>query len=292
MREPIVAGMFYESDFESLDKQVNGCFTHKMGPGDLPVKIKAGYLKAAIAPHAGYAFSGPCAAWVYKEIAESKLPDLFLVLGTSHSGFDSCISLEDWKTPFGTMKNDRDFAKELMKSSGINQDEDAHSQEHSIEVQLPFLQFSCKDYMDKLRFVPLMVSHTADFEALGKVIAETIASTKKKLCIIASSDFTHYGCNYGYVPFKDNIKEGIYELDKKAIKLITGLETKKFMEYVEKKEATICGAYPIATLLSAINSATKPSEKPGKGHLLQYYTSGDLVGDYSNAVGYAAIIFR
>lgn len=275
MRKPIVSGSFYAADEDSLRAQIKQCFLHKFGPGKLPAK-KSGSVKAVICPHAGYAYSGPCAAHSYKAVAEAQKPDLFLLLGLSHSGHGNCVSLENWKTPLGTAKVDRDFGKILAKN-GIKQDEIAHEQEHSIEVQLPFLQY----LLDDFRFLPVIVSN---YENAASAIKKSIEQSGKKVFFIASSDFTHYGANYGYAPFIKNIKENMYLLDNGAIDLIKKTDSVGFVDYVDRTGATICGAMPIAALLSCINGA--------KAELLKYYTSADISGgDYSLAVGYAAIRF-
>ena len=223
-----------------------------------------------------------CEDYYNKEIGESKLPDVFIILGLSHSGHGSCISLEDWETPLGIVKNDKDFGKALMKNTGLKQDEMAHNQEHSIEVQLPFLQFISED---KLKIMPIIASPDVAYDELAKNIAKTIKEENKKACIIASSDFTHYGVNYGYFPFQNNVKDNLYDLDNKAIKHIKELDAYRFLDYTEQTGATICGKFPIAVMLDTCKSLGGKNAK-----LLKYYTSGDIIKDYSSAVGYASII--
>ena len=283
-RRAIVAGQFYEDSFEVLNKQIEACFKHKLGPGELPAKRANSQIKGAVVPHAGYMFSGPCAAWAYKAIAESTFADAYIILGNTHSGSESCVSLEDWETPLGTVQADKVLAGKIMENTGLKANERAHAAEHSIEVQLPFLQFASKDNLKQLRIVPIMVAHGEDYRELGEAIKRAVKESGKNAAIIASSDFTHYGVNYGYVPFSENIKESLEKLDKGAIAWITKLNSYRFIDYVEEKCATICGMYAIAALIDAI--AAK------KARLLQYYSSGDIVGDYSSAVGYAAITFK
>ncbi len=285
IREPIVAGMFYEDDFNELDKQINDCFTHKFGPGDLPIKKREKQILGIIAPHAGYVYSGACAAWSFKEIAESKFPDLFIVIGLSHSGFGSCVSLQDWKTPFGVVKNDKEFTKALTENSKLKINEEAHAQEHSLEVQLPFLQFVNKDYLSKIRFTPIIASPDLHYKEIAENIKKKIGD--KKVCVIASSDFTHYGINYGYMPFSRNVKENLYRLDKEAIKFIEKINPQGFLQYINETGATICGQYPIAVMLELCKLLNA-----SKASLLQYYTSGDIINDYGSAVGYGAIVVK
>ena len=284
-RKPIVAGQFYPEDFGELDKQIKECFSSKFGPGDLPVKRKDKKILGIIAPHAVYQFSGPGAAWAYKEIAESRFADVYIMLGLSHSGHGSCISTADWETPFGVVKTDQEFGEKLSKDTGLKINEAPHEQEHSIEVQLPFLQFVSKDKLDKLRILPIIVSDDVDYEEIAKSIAKTIKESGKNICLIASSDFTHFGLNYGYFPFRDNVKENMYKLDKGAIEHILKLNSYRFMDYINETGATICGRIPIATLIDICKELGAK-----KARLLHYYTSGDIIGDYGNAVGYGAIV--
>jgi len=282
VRKPIVAGTFYESEKEALQEQIKECFLSEFGPGKLPEGKKERDILGVIAPHAGYAFSGACAAYAYKEIAESRWPEVFILLGLSHSGYGSCISLEDWETPLGIAENDKDFGKALIKNTGLKQDETAHSQEHSIEVQVPFLQFINKD---NLKIVPVIVSPDIPYEELGKNIAKTVNESGKKACIIASSDFTHYGINYGYFPFKDNVKENLYELDNGALKHIKNLDARRFLSYTEETGATICGKFPVAVMMEACKVLGGKHAK-----LLKYCTSGEITKDYSSVVGYGSIV--
>ncbi|MBD3163911.1 AmmeMemoRadiSam system protein B [Candidatus Woesearchaeota archaeon] len=275
-RFPIVAGQFYPAGQKNLKKQIEKCFSSEFGPGSLPAQKNEKTI-GIISPHAGYAFSGPCQASAYKEIAESKA-DLFIILGLSHSGFPSCLSMEDWKTPFGTVKTDKEFQNQL--SGELPVDESAHASEHSIEVQLPFLQF----VNNKPRIAPIIASHDLPCKGLAEKIFKAIKTTNKKPIIIASSDFTHYGLSYGYMPFEKNIKENMYRLDKQAIKEIMALKAEEFLKYIRETKATICGKYPIAVLIELCKKIGAE-----KACLINYYTSGDIIQDYSSAVGYAAI---
>ncbi|MBU0627987.1 MAG: AmmeMemoRadiSam system protein B [Nanoarchaeota archaeon] len=284
-RKPIVAGMFYADNFNELDSQINDSFNSKFGPWALPLSKRTKNILGIIAPHAGYPYSGPAAAWAYKEIAESKFPNTYIMLGLSHSGYPSCVSLEDWETPFGPIKTDIEFNRTLMANSSLKQNEEAHAQEHSIEVQLPFLQFASKDHLKELKIAPIIISEDIPYEDIAKAIVKTIEQTRRKVTIIISSDFTHYGMNYGFFPFHiEDAKERMYKLDKEAIENIKSLDPKKFLNYIEKTGATICGRTPIAAGIAICKILGAK-----KAELLNYYTSGDISKDYSSAVGYAAI---
>ncbi len=285
IRKPIVAGKFYEATPGRLEKQLHDSFLHDKGPGDLPSRREKSPLKAIISPHAGYTYSGPCAAWGYKEIAEAKLPDTFIILGVDHSGYGrTALSTDSWETPLGLMRVDNQLASHIMQKAGIPDDQGAHQMEHSIEVQLPFLQFANKAEMEQIRFIPITVSHDKDLKQFAIDIMEAVMDLNRTVTFIASSDFTHYGRNYRFLPFTSEVPTRLNELDGGAIKLIKELKADEFAKYVDETMATICGTQTIYLLLSML--------KKTKGELLQYYQSGDLSGDYKNTVGYASIVFR
>lgn len=285
IRKPLVAGQFYEASFEALENQLNGCFNSEFGPGALPIKKRDKIIVGGVTPHAGYMFSGACAAWFYKEVGESKFPQLYIILGLSHSGFDSCITFEDFETPLGVVKTDKEFLTTLIKKSSLKEDSYAHAQEHSIEVQIPFLQFVNRDYLDMLKIAPIIVSDDIKPSELASSIFNALEETKKTACVIASSDFTHFGLNYGYFPFNSDIKENLYKLDKGAIEHILNLNSLKFLHYIEETGATICGKMPIAVMIELCKLLNAK-----KARLLHYYTSGDVIKDYNSAVGYASIL--
>jgi len=285
-RKPIVDSQFYAGSSDELEEQIKECFMHEKGPG-MPINRGSKKILGVISPHAGYTFSGAAAAYSFKQIAESEFPDLYIIFGLSHSGFDSCISLEDWELPFGIVKTDIDFGKKLINNSSLKEDEIAHSNEHSIEVQLPFLQFVSKDNLDKLRILAIIVSEDINIKELAKSIKKTLKETGKKAVFIASSDFTHYGYSYRHVPFLKNVKENMYKLDKEAISFIQKMDADSFLQFCIQKQATICGKCPIAALIETCNALGAK-----KAELLQYYTSGDIVNDYNSAVGYGALVIE
>jgi AmmeMemoRadiSam system protein B len=277
-RSPYVAGQFYEADPERLKQQIKASFLHSFGPGELPLSggNSERDIVTCISPHAGVMYSGMCAAHVYSALSQQVKPKKIVILGTNHTGIGGVsTSIEDWITPLGVAKVD----KEAITQLGIEVNERAHRYEHSIEVQLPFLQYIWEDF----KFVPISVSPGLGG---GGDLEERIAGLDDVL-VIASSDFTHFGLNYGYMPFNDNIRERLFELDMVAIKKIEALDESGFNDYIARTGATICGHAPIT---SAIKTAKKLGAK--RADLLKYTTSGDIVGDYSSAVAYAAIVFR
>jgi len=289
-RLPIAAGHFYEDNPEKLKAKLKWCFLSEFGPKSLPKKDSKNYF-AAIAPHAGYTYSGPAAAHAYKKIGEMKKIDTFVIIGTNHSGLGPSISIFPegiWKTPLGEVEVDSELSNRIKNYSKFSKfDTIAHKYEHSIEVQLPFLQF----LFEKTKIVPIVFRGDELIEEakdLANAIEIAAKKLERKIFVIASSDFTHYGRAYNYLPFfgsNAEIKKKIYALDKNAIHEIVNLHEMKFLRYVYDTGATICGFAPI---IATILYAKKHVEK---GELLKYYCSGDISGDYENCVGYASIMF-
>ncbi|MFC1697569.1 AmmeMemoRadiSam system protein B [Nanoarchaeota archaeon] len=284
IRKPIVSGTFYEADRKELIKQIEDSFKHEFGPGTLPNPRTDKEIKAIIAPHAGYPYSGPCQAFSYKALAESKFPDVYIILGTNHQTQTSCTSNKDFETPLGTVKLQDNFIKEL----NIDLNEQAHENEHSIEVQLPFLQFISENNKDKLKIVPIIVG--IDYADTAEKIIKALQKTNLNPVFIISTDFTHYGMSYGFVPFQDNVKEKLHNLDKGAIDHILKIEPLKFNTNLQETGATICGRFAIMCLLEILNNLK--DRKNIKSKLLKYYTSGDIARNYRNSVGYASILFE
>lgn len=284
MIKPIVAGQFYEEDFAKLTQQIKDLFVAEKGPGALPTKRKEDkVIKGILVPHAGYMFSGMVAAWAYKEIAEAKMPSTFVILVPDHNGRHAftTTTTEDWEIPSGIIKTDKGFVERLVEEIDFIKLDTI--KEHAIEVQLPFLQFACRDRLKDLRILPIVVPSVQDYDKLGKAIAKI----DKDCCIIMSTDLTHFGHAYNYKPFKYNIKQSLKIQDKKAINYICDLDTKKFYSFKKRTQATICGTYPVMAGLEALKSLGAT-----KGRLLSYASSGDITGDYEQSVGYSSIVFK
>ncbi|MBR9677212.1 AmmeMemoRadiSam system protein B [Candidatus Woesearchaeota archaeon] len=277
-RKPIVAGSFYPEDFNELDKAINNSFTQELGPGELPGKRTNKKLKAIIVPHAGITYSGMCAAWAYKELGESVFAKTYILLGPNHSGIDGGVLLDDFMTPFGIVKTDKSLAQKLI-ANGLQESKKSHDSEHSIEVQLPFLQFVSRDNLSNLQIIAITISE--DYSKAAQVIKKTLEQTGKAddVIFIVSSDFTHYGQSYNYIPFVYNIDEELDRLDGKAFELIKKFDITGFDDFLKDTKATICGAYAIKTLMQLVD---------GKVELLCYYRSSKLTKDQKNSVSYAS----
>ncbi|MEE9594033.1 MAG: AmmeMemoRadiSam system protein B [Candidatus Hydrothermarchaeales archaeon] len=270
MRQPAVAGQFYSSDAKKLREQIEGCFLHKLGPRRLP-EHGEGRIAGAVVPHAGYMYSGPVAAHAYYELAKYEKPETLIIMGPNHIGMGSgvAVSKDVWKTPLGEVEVDEDCADLLWKNCDVvDLDETAQEFEHSIEVQLPFLQYIYDDF----KFVPICMA-LQDLET-SREVGEAISKMKGAL-VLASSDFTHYE------PAADAKAK-----DEPAIQRVLELDEGGFVQTVYEGNMSICGSGPIAACVSALKG------KAEKGELLKYATSGDITGDHSKVVAYAAIAFR
>ena len=267
MRNPIAAGTFYPSDISELKKMLSSLFSKTSSMKPRADKDVLG----VIVPHAGYVYSGYVAARSYNEISK-KRGSTFVIIGPNHSGLGVSVSVYPkgyWITPLGKVKVDENVAKYIVdKSRYAMFDELAHLYEHSIEVQLPFLQYL---FNNEFSIVPICLMDQS--EEIAKDLAKTLYSINKDIVIIASSDFTHY-----------EPKQAAEKKDKLLIDAIKILEIEKFYSVLRIHNISACGYGAIATLMEYTKL------KGGKIIFLEYKTSGDFTGDYSNVVGYASLV--
>jgi AmmeMemoRadiSam system protein B len=287
MREPAVAGMFYRRGKDVLREQVQECFTHRLGPGRVPRLASPGprRIKGVIFPHAGYEYSGPIAAHSAAALAGDGFPPVFVIIGPNHRGWGSDIAVgtEAFSTPLGKVDIDLALARRVI-GDGIEEDPVAHAEEHSIEVQLPFLQFFGTDF----RFVPVcMGDQERDAAAaLGERIARAVEG--RDTVIIASTDFTHAGSGYGHPPPK-GMTAGDFARrdDQKAIDRILAMDPMGLIDTVKKNRITMCGYGCVAAMLTAALRLGATNAR-----LLKYATSADVSGDEDMAVGYGAFVIE
>ena len=274
IRKPAVSGMFYAGTAKELEDQIEWCYKHELGPGAIP-RVNSGGLReivAVVAPHAGYYYSGPIAAHAYKELADDGIFDTAVILGPNHTGYGYPVSLwsaVNWNTPLGEVEINKEFAQRLS-GEGIKVDETAHIYEHSIEVQLPWLQHLYK----KVKIVP--ISMLAQDIETARAVGKAISQAGDNLIIIASSDFTHYE------PYSVAMQR-----DGSVIEAIVALDEEELYERCENLNCTMCGYGPVA---SAIVAAKEMKAK--KASLLKYATSGETSGDFSRVVGYGSIVIK
>lgn len=277
-RRPAVAGYFYPANREELLEMIEWSYKHKLGPGSLPSVSSAKFNGIGyVVPHAGYMYSGPVAANAYYALAARGIPDVAIILGTNHTGLGRPVSVYpggSWETPLGEVPVDEELGKRIVEYSEIAEfDTYAHLEEHSVEVQLPYLQHL---FNGKLRIVPVVIGiHTPEIaEDLARAIDRAVREMGVSAVVLASSDFTHYE-PHSVAAAKDG----------EAIKMITELNTKGFYDTMISRNITICGPGGIMTLMEYAKL------RKGAARLLRYATSGDVTGERGYVVGYAAIEF-
>ena len=277
LRKPAVAGQFYPSEPAELSSLIDSCYLHPLGPGKAPPAPKSGASTVAVvSPHAGYIYSGPVAAHSYLHVSSMADPDLVVVVAPNHYGVGSGVSTFKegaWETPLGRMRVDEEAARRLVDLAGIvTFDPGAHRLEHSLEVQLPFIQ---RIYGDRVPLLPISLLFQ-DIDT-AKTIAGAVTSLARgrRAVLVASSDLTHY--------------EPADEAKKKDMALIQRLlemDLEGFYSTLEGLSVTACGFGAIATVMEAARSLGL-----GKAELLKYASSGDTSGDNLQVVGYGALRF-
>ncbi|MBN1406125.1 MAG: AmmeMemoRadiSam system protein B [Candidatus Omnitrophica bacterium] len=267
-RSPYVAGQFYSASENSLKQEIGHLFANA-------AKVKKQEVKAVVSPHAGYMYSGQVAADVFSLI---NVPDTIIIIGPNHTGLGPAFSVFKqglWHTPLGDVEIDEELAALIMKKCPLLQEDiKAHAYEHSVEVQIPFMQYLRQDF----KIVPMVLSryNLPAYRELGKAIASAIKELKRNALIVASSDMTHH-------------EERIHaeKKDKIAIEEILKLNEEMLVEKVENLDISMCGYIPTAvTIVAAKELGAKQAV------LAKYLTSGDVTGDYDSVVGYAGLIIK
>jgi len=278
IRRPCQAGGFYAGTAESLKTQIENCFLHEFGPGKIPEIVEGRrQMIGFVCPHAGYMFSGAVAAHAYYKLALDGKPDVVFLFGPNHGGYGSGLAVMNdgfWRTPLGDVEIDSESANHVVRESGIvDVDDSAHRIEHSIEVQLPFLQYL---YGSKFKIVPIcfLMQDLSSAREVGEAVAKVLAG--KNGVIIASSDMTHY-----------EPQESAKRKDRMVLEAVEAMDESKLYSVIEAHRISACGYGPIAALIAAAKMLGAKEAK-----LLCYKTSGDVIGDYSSVVGYAAVCFK
>ncbi|MFB5619853.1 MAG: MEMO1 family protein [Nitrosopumilus sp.] len=274
IRKPVVAGQFYPEREEDLKRVIKHCIDHEYGPGNNP-KTSNDKIYGIICPHAGYVYSGPTACHSYKAIS-SQNPELAIIIGPNHFGVgkDAATMIDSqWQTPLGMVSIDSESAKQVAEiSEFIEIDEYSHSQDHSLEVQIPMLQEMLSNEFQILPII-LRAQDMKTVMDVGNAVYEI--AKRKNAIIVASSDFTHYEEN-----------SFAHQQDKALIEPILEMDVERFYQVLYERRVTACG-------YGAMASAMIACKKMGatKGELLSYATSGDVSGDTESVVGYGAIKF-
>ncbi len=267
LRAPAVAGLFYPANRSALSQTVHALYERAAGEEGV-----ASASPACIVPHAGYQYSGAVAAFVYQTLA---IPARCVVLGPNHTGCGAAVSVMArgrWSTPLGEVPLDEAFADRLtQRCLGVSVDAEAHRAEHSIEVQLPLLQYRQPSFS----LVPIVLYPVGidGYRALGEALADLIREDDVPTLLIASSDFTHY-----------EEQADAERKDRLAIEAIEAVDADELCRRVERHRISMCGYAPTSVVLVAARRLGC-----GRGRLLRYRTSGDATGDYASVVGYAGL---
>jgi hypothetical protein len=268
VRKPVVAGQFYTGNPERLMSEIQDYLVADAVKED---------VIGLVAPHAGYMYSGSTAGAVYSKI---KPAQTFIILCPNHTGYGKPFAIMtkgSWETPLGGVEIDFQLANQLLSNSKyLQEDHLAHLYEHSIEVQIPFLQVIFKEA--PFQIIPICISHSkdSDYKELGLEIGKGLQNISKKVVIIASSDMTHYESH-----------TNAEKKDKIAIDAILKLDEDLLLEKVNTLHISMCGYIPTVIMLSAAKElGAKEAE------LVKYTTSGEATGDYQQVVGYAGVIVK
>ena len=272
VRRAVKAGTWYTADAAALRKEIEGYFA------GAPKVALDGPPIGLISPHAGYRFSGRCAGSGYALLRGRDIRRVIVLAPTHQVAFrgGSIAAVDFYETPLGKIPLDRKACDAILKSPLVGTVPSAHEREHSLELQLPFLQVALR----RFRLVPIIFGRLeeGDYASLAAVIREHLDA---HTLIVASSDFTHYGRAFRYTPFVTNVRAGIDRLDKGALEHVLKVDAAGFRRYVARTRATICGRVPIALMLQMLTPDCR-------GKLVDYYMSGDLEKDYTHSVSYAS----
>ena len=290
LRKATHAGSWYPKNREDLIRDLEYSFSEsEFGPGLLPETLNQDTrtIIGGVSPHAGYAYSGRCAAYTYLNLFKEKIPDTIIVLGTDHVGYGKVALLEDgaWETPLGNLLIDNELSKKILDTSdNIVEDRSAFTgfmeQEHNIEIQLPFIKYCAKE--KDVKIVTIKIGIRRDYSVFEKIASDISASIKavnKDIIIVASSDMSHKEV------FDTNQLSEFKKFDQDVIDAFVELNPKKTLSAALK--TTVCGAQTITTLMLICEKLNAT-----KGELLKYYTSSDIKGGYGYCVGYFSGIIR
>ena len=276
VRAPVVVGQFYPGTRESLLRGLESCYEHPLGPGviprpsDRPMASAAGFVVA----HAGYVYSGPVAAHAFAALASMGRPEVAVILGPNHHAVGPHLALSphhSWETPLGELVVDSALGERLMsRMPRLSRSEAAHNMEHSVEVQLPFLQHL---YGSSLKILPIVMIDQSVETALELGSALALALEGGNAAVLASSDFSHYVS-----------ADTAAELDRYALDAIVALEPERLGHEVERRRLSVCGPGPMMAMLECMRRLGATEAK-----VLKYANSGDVSGDRGYVVAYAAV---
>jgi AmmeMemoRadiSam system protein B/AmmeMemoRadiSam system protein A len=266
IRKPYVAGYFYPAAAAELRATVAGLVDKKAPKED---------VIGLLVPHAGYKYSGPVTGATISRVI---FKDTFIIIGPSHSGLGKPFSVMvegTWRTPLGDVEIDTELARIIISvSKYLEEDVEAHQQEHAVEVQLPFLQYFKPD----VRIVPVIIAGAgaSSYPEIGRDIARAIKELNREVVIMASGDMTHY-----------EPQASAKEKDMAAVEAMLSLDIAELTRRYKSRHISMCAYPPVVCLISAAKELGATGAE-----LVKYQTSGDATGDYTEVVGYAGVIFK
>ena len=274
-----LAGQWYTGDPAALRAEVKGLMAAARPAAGKPLPDQP--LLALIAPHAGLAYSGRCAAHGYSLLEKGKYATV-VILGLAHRTPYHGASVPDmdaYDTPLGPIPLDVEAIARLKKEPLFQCIPRAHAGENSVELQLPFL----KECLGEFQLIPILFRDLAP-EDYGPIAESVRRCVPNGALFVVSTDFTHYGASFGYTPFRKDVRRELRKLNDEAFEAIAALDAAAFARHLRKTGNTICGRDAVAVLLQLL-------PKDAKGILLNYETSGDVSGDWSHVVAYASFGF-
>jgi AmmeMemoRadiSam system protein B len=286
-RSPVVAGQFYPGSRSSCIAELTGCLPANLSVETLPDRPLGG-----VVPHAGWFFSGKVAARVIAALAARRQPKTIVLFGAVHSwrvGQAAVYDAGRWATPIGEMGIDEALARRVTEKGRIAADPAAHQHEHSIEVQVPFVQHLLPD----AKILPILVPPTDQAPEVGRVVAETVRDEGVDAAFVGSTDLTHYGPRYDYCPVGSDEKALAWAKDvndRRFIDLMLSLDAESVVAEAQAHH-NACGSGAVAATLSACRELGA-----AKGVLLEHTTSNEVMrkegmGPSADAVGYAGVLF-
>lgn len=278
MRNSRLTGIFFKEAPTLLVRQLDEFFEHPKGPGSTPGDRTKKELFGAIVPFYKYEDSGPCAAWAYKEIAESQEPDVTIIFGQSEEG--SGLSLEPYQTPLGMVRVNQKLARKILEKGNIKENDGVFDHDDFIESQLPFLQY-VHGTDTTIKILPVMLNSELKLKELAVDIKEALLELGLKAHFIVPTNFTKHGALFQYLPFSNEVNKKVYALDEEGFSHITKNDFDGYLEFVHKHSLNTDNVLGLTMIMLL---------KPSSYKIEQYYTTADLEGKDKNVVSFASII--
>lgn len=280
MRKSKLTGMYFASAPTLLNIELEEAFKSKQGPGDLPALLEPKHeIKGIITPRFRYKEAAPSMAWAYKVLAESKKPDVIIILGQHEE--EAGITQEPFETPYGIVRVDQRLARQILDKKNIKENNQIFQDDEFIESQLPMLQFIYKQKQPQI--LPILLNASLNLRELSADIKEALLDQNKKAVIIIPTNLTSHGVIHRYLPFSEKINKKVYELDKEAIDVIKTNNPKKYLEFVEQRGMNTNNVLGIVLAMLLTKSTYE---------LEQYYTLADVTNDEKDVVSFASIVMK